>query len=33
MYKNPLPKATEIPGSINNTPVAPAAKQPDSPKK
>ena len=33
MYKNPLPKATEIPGaSINNNPVAPGAKQPDSPK-
>jgi hypothetical protein len=33
MYKNPLPKATEIPGTINNTPAPPAAKQPDSPKK
>jgi len=34
MYKNPLPKATEIPGAtINNSPAAPGAKQPDSPKK
>ena len=34
MYKNPLPKATEIPNApINNNPVAPGAKQPDSPKK
>ncbi len=34
MYKNPLPKATEIPGtSINNNPAAPGAKQLDSPKK
>lgn len=33
MYKNPLPKATEIPGAINNLPVAPATKQPDSSKK
>ncbi|MEP7110175.1 MAG: DUF2723 domain-containing protein [Ferruginibacter sp.] len=33
MYKNPLPKATEIPGTINNVPGAPAAKKTDSPKK
>ncbi len=33
MYKNPLPKATEIPGAINNVPAAPAGKLPDSPKK
>jgi len=34
MYKNPLPKATEIPGAtINNSPAAPGAKQPDSPKR
>ncbi len=33
MYKNPLPKLTEIPGaSINNNPVTPDAKLPDSPK-
>lgn len=34
MYKNPLPKVTEIPGaSINNSPAAPGAKQTDTPKK
>ena len=33
MYKNPLPKPTEIPGSINNVPAAPAAKKADSAKK
>ncbi len=34
MYKNPLPKPSEIPGAtINNSPAAPGAKQPDSPKK
>ena len=32
-YKNPLPKSAEIPGSINNVPVAPAVKKLDSPKK
>ena len=33
MYKNPLPKAIEMPGSIKNTPAAPAPKQPSSSKK
>ncbi|MEJ7586078.1 MAG: hypothetical protein WKI04_00820 [Ferruginibacter sp.] len=33
MYKNPLPKSTEIPGAINNVPSGPAATQTDSPKK
>jgi hypothetical protein len=33
MYKNPLPKPGEIPGTINNVPAAPPAKAPDSNKK
>ena len=33
MYKNPMPKAIEMPGSIKNTPAPPAPKQPSSSKK
>ena len=33
MYKNPLPKIGELPGSINNSPATPPAKAADTQKK